>query len=167
MLYPNVNFVYMNLFDCYVQILNSISDNQGLYKIFALQANGTISTFIFNMEKNQYYEKNITHMFRELSKSISLSGNIAIFLEQIRLGCQKYDAIVGYRNHKQTRLAREVALERILLERVTMQEPKNTLYYSLFDKHNDLVSLEEKANEVASDAFLTFLTDNKKTLKIS
>lgn len=163
---PNVSFYHLNLFDSYEIILSEINEHYDLYKIYGLQLNGDISTFNFVLPQNEFYERSKIHLLRSISKSIVLSGNSAVLLSQIKNNI-KEDDVIGYRNHKYNRFSRQVALDRIInAYSNTVIEPKNYLYNSYFDKYKEVISNEERANEVASDAFHDFVKENVKTLKI-
>lgn len=163
---PNVSFQHLDLFKTYEKILNEISEYYELYKIYGLQLNGDISVFNFVLPQNEFFEKSKIHLLRSISKSIALSGNTAILLSQIKDNIEKGD-FVGYRNHKYNRFSRQVALDRIINTCPnTLIEPKNYLYNNYFDKYKDVISNEERANEVAADAFHDFVKENVKSLKI-
>ena len=166
--YSNIHFVHMNLFDTYTKIFNTINENNFLYKIYALTNDGNIGVYNFNILKNDFYEKNKVHFFKSLRKSVVLSGNSAVFLRQIEQEIKKMNScIIGYRNHKHSRLARDDAMNSILSNPSNVIiEPKNNLYNSYFDKFCNLMTGEELANQVVLDVYSDFLNNNISKLKV-
>ena len=170
-IFPNVTFCFMNLFDSFEKIFYSLSEFENIYKIYGLQANGEVGVFNFNIVNNEYYNRNLAHLFKSLSKSIILSGNSAVFLAQIQKEIEKIEkkssCIIGYRNHKHTRFSREVALKNILDNYTnTIIEPKNKLYNTYFDKFTKIENSEEKTNVVVASAYHDFIKENIKVLKL-
>ena len=167
LLFSNVSFKHMNLFDDCEYILDSIGDNYSLYKIYALQVNGEIGVFNFELPNNDHYERSRTHLIRSISKSLSLSGNSAVLLAQIGKSIGDANGVLGYRNHKYCRLSRQVAINELIMKFPnTIIEPKNVLYNGYFDKYNDIINNEERANEVAASAFHDFVKSNELSLKL-
>lgn len=167
-IFPNATFCFMNLFDNFEQIYNSISEFKNIYKIYGLQGNGDIGIFNFNVLNNEYYDKNLAHLFKSLSKSVVLSGNSAIFLAQIQIEIEKQKScIIGYRNHKYARFSRDIAIKNIL-DRYnnTIIEPKNRLYNSYFDKFLKTENFEERSNQVVASVYHDFIKENSKLLKL-
>ena len=163
---PNVSFHHLDLFKSYEKILDEIDEYYELYKIYGLQLNGDVSIFNFVLPQNEFYERSKIHLIRSISKSLVLSGNNAVLLSQIKENIKDGD-VIGYRNHKYNRFSRQVALDRIINTHTNaIIEPKNNLYNSYFDKYKDIDSNEEKANEVAANAFHDFVKENVKSLKI-
>lgn len=163
---PNVTFKHLDLFDNCEKILSETKDYSLLYKIYGLQLNGDISIFNFSLPQNEFYNRSKIHLLRSIKKSIALSGNITVFLSQIKEKLSSYD-IIGYRHHKEVRFTRQIALDKILDSCPnTILEPKNRLYNRYFDKYNDIINNEERANEVAANAYYDFVKENVKTLKI-
>lgn len=166
--FSNIHFVNMNLFDTYIKIFNTVTKNNLLYKIYALSNDGNIGIYNFNILKDEFYEKNKAHFFKSIKKSVTLSGNSAVFLCQIKQEIEKFDScIIGYRNHKYKRPAREEAMNNILENYSNVIiEPKNNLYNSYFDKFCNLMTGEELANQVVLDVFTDFLTNRISKVKI-
>lgn len=163
---PNVTFEHLDLFDSCESILNETKDHAILHKIYGLQLNGDISRFNFSLPQNEFYNRSKIHLLRSIKKSVALSGNITVFLSQIRKELLS-DDVIGYRYHKDARFTREIALDKILdICPNTILEPKNRLYNRYFDKYKDIVNNEERANEVAANAYYDFVKENIKTLKI-
>lgn len=163
---PNVSFRYLDLFKNYEKIINEIDEFSELYKIYGLQLNGDISIFNFRLPQNEHYTRAKIHLIKSISKSIVLSGNIAVLLSQIKNSIPN-NHIIGYRCHKNNRFSRQIALDQILnIYPDTVMEPKNELYNSYFDKYKIVTNNEERANEVAADAYYYFIKENAKTLKI-
>lgn len=167
-IFPNVTFCFMNLFDNFERIYSSIPEFKNIYKIYGLQRNGEIGIFDFNVINNEYYNRNLTHLFKSLSKSVVLSGNSAIFLAQIQIEIEKQTScIIGYRNHKYTRFSRDIAIKNILDNYAnTIIEPKNRLYNSYFDNFLETDNSEEKANRVVASVYHDFIKENYKLLKL-
>ncbi len=162
---PNVTFEHLDLFNSYERIINDTKDYPILYKIYGLQLNGDISIFNFSLKQDKFYNQNKIHLVKSIKKSVALSGNITVFLSQIkeRVLC---DNVIGYRYHKNARFNREIALNRILdICHNVVIEPKNKLYNSYFDQYNDIINNEEKANEVAANVYYDFVSENIKILK--
>ena len=163
---PNVTFEHLDLFNSCERIIDDTKDYPILYKIYGLQLNGDISIFNFSLPQDEFYNRNKIHLVKSIKKSLALSGNITVFLSQIKekVSC---DDVIGYRHHKNARFNREIALERILdICHNTVIEPKNKLYNGYFDNHKDIIINEERANEVAANVYYDFVKENVKTLKI-
>ncbi len=162
----NISFKHIDLFESYEKIINDIQANCSLYKIYALQGNGTIGTFNFDLPDNIYYERNKIHLIKSISKSLVISGNSAVFLTQIKNDIDNYKGILGYRIHKEYRVARQVAFDNLANDfSLKVVEPKNTLYNSYFDKYSSIDNIEQRANEVAAESFHDFVKSNAYTLK--
>lgn len=168
-IFPGVKFQFMDLSNKVMTIFNETDKHNGIYKIYGLQANGDIGIFDFSIRKDMYYERNLNHLFRSISKSIVLSGNSAIFLSQINEEIkQNSNYVIGYRKHKNYRLSREVVMEKILIDNPdAIIEPKNNLYNSYFDKFSYIANLEERSNNVVAASYRDFILSNEKILKLT
>ena len=167
-IFDGISFEYMDLFEKCEDVMDSITSENSLYKIYAVQGNGTIGIFNFEVPNNEYYERNKLHLINSIKRSITISGNSAVFLSQIQnAACEESNSILGYRNHKHYRLARQVALERLINSfSSSVVEPKNNIYNEYFDRFANIENIEEKANEVAATVFHEFVKENVLTLKM-
>lgn len=164
----NIHFISMDLFDTYIKIFEEVNKEDSLYKIYALASNGDIGVYNLNIPQDQFYERNKLHFLKSLRKSIVLSGNSGVFLYQIKQEIEKLNCnIIGYRNHKYSRMARDMAMNDILINSpCSIIEPKNTLYNSYFDKFNNSIDSEELANQVVLNVYCDFIKNNANSLKI-
>jgi len=164
-IFNNVEFEELFLEKNYIKCYDSLPTEKGAYSIYALNTNGTIGHYYFNnLGKDEYYERNLSHMFKELSKSPILSGNSALFIAQIQEAAKNMDGILGYRNHsRNVRLTRNFALQHILKEKKGIVEPKNTAfskYFDLIENANEM-SDEKVANIAIAKAYEDFLSEYK------
>src|SRR5699024_9081699 len=106
----------------------------------------------------------LVHLFSSLNKQIVLSGNSSMFIASIDHKINQY-GLVGYRNHKYTRVSRDFALGQLLIGKESVIEPKNVIFNSYYDKIN-INDNEAKANEVVALAYSDFLNSNVLSLKL-
>ena len=104
----------------------------------------------------------------EIQFNIKIEEGGGVFQYQIKQEIEKLNcSIIGYRNHKYSRMARDIAMNDILINSpCSIIEPKNTLYNSYFDKFNNSIDSEGLANQVVLNVYCDFLKSNANSLKI-
>ena len=139
-------------------MVSQLNDEGGHYSIFALDYSG---------EVGRYYvpyvlPKKTTHLYNDLRRKTVLSGNSAVFIEQIKNRISS-KAVIGYREHlREIRPNREFALNRIISNRNSVVEPRNSELYNLFDKYRNYGSVDP----IYAEAFNSFLLSNYYTIKL-
>lgn len=158
-LYPNVHFKPLYLEQNFMKIYSILPKNKYAYSIYSLEGDGNIGHYYFNIKGNQYFERNLYHIFKELARKPVLSGNSAILLAQIGHFGKANHCIVGYRNHNRyPRPNRNYALNQMNNKKIL--EPSNNLFGHYFCKENSKLSIEEQANIAIAKAYRDFLNNN-------
>lgn len=165
-IFGNVTFLELMLEQNYMSIYASLPEEKQYYSIYCLELDGNIGHYYMNFPLNEYREKNLYHMFKELSNKPVLSGNSAILLAQINEFTRKSDCIYGYRNHsRQIRPSRDFALN-IMLNKGEILEPKNIHFSKYFEKIDMTLDSEAQANIAIANAYMDFISENITTINI-
>ena len=165
-IFPNVEFIPIDLEKNYAKIYESLPKNKNIYSIYALENKCVIGHYDMVIQLDYRYDKRLQHLFKELGRKAVLSGNSAMFLASISYLTSDIDKTIGYRNHKYSRPNRDNALYEILKSNNGIIEPKNEDYNSYYDKVTSCNNMEEKSNEVVALAFKDYIKSNIKTLKL-
>lgn len=151
-IFPNAKFDKIYLEKNYMQYFSSLPSERWAYSVYALNINGTIGRYYFSgLGNEEYYYRNLFHMFKDLSQKPILSGNSALFLAEIQDTTRNMRCAIGYREHnREKRHTRDFALQEILKEKSAIIEPRNTEFSKYFDTISDKerYSMEELANMV-------------------
>lgn len=165
-IFPNVEFIPIDLENNYMGIYKSLPQNKNIYSIYALENKCVIGHYDMEILLDYRYDKRLQHLYRELERKAVLSGNSAMFLASILYLTNDIEKIVGYRNHKYNRPNRDSALTEILKYNNGIIEPKNVDYNKYYDKTSLCNNMEEKSNEVVALAFRDYIKANVRTLKL-
>ena len=148
----------------YINILLKVENNNKFrYCIYILELDGRIGKYYLDYNDINSF----AHYIKMIDNKPVMSGNSAIFLEQIRRRLRK-EYILGYRLHsKNIRPNRNYVLNKILDEYNCILEPKNEIINKKFANLDDKLSMEQKANLVYASAYYDFLHEYKKDLNLN
>lgn len=151
--YPNVHLEKLNLEKNIEEIYTHLPSEKKFYSIYGLESDGRVGHYYMNLNtNNKKYIQRMLHLYSDLSKRISLSGNVGILLAAIDYNMENEKYILGYRERKNhLRESRNFALEQMKPTKKII-EPKNNYYNSFYDGLTD--SNEERmSNEVVKKVF--------------
>lgn len=161
-IFPNVHFKKIYLERDLMRIFSSLPEEKWAYSVYALNTNGTIGHYFFNICQNEFYERKLYHLFQDLSNKPVLSGNSATFLATIKDYMRNSDYAIGFRMHsRESRATRDFALRELIKDRKKIIEPKNSVFNNYFEKleFKGNISMEKKANLVIAKAFEDFINE--------
>lgn len=156
-IFPNVNFTRIQLENNIEKLYQSLPEEKQYYSIYGLESNGTIGHYYFNIKHDDKYIKRLLHFYKELNRKISLSGNVAVLLTQIKNTMEDSEYDLGYRERKKhIRTNRNYALNQIINNNGVI-EPKNYFYNSFYNNVNQNLTEEEKSNIVVANSFKQYV----------
>lgn len=165
-IFDNVSFKKLHLEENYMSIYALLPNEKQYYSIYALELDGKIGRYYLDNPTSEYSDRNLYHMFKELSRKPILSGNSAILLTQIQSAVRKCRCIIGYREHKRyVRPNRDHALS-LMLNGDKIIEPKNVSFSKYFDSIDKAFDTEQQANIAIANAYLDFIRENIYTLNL-
>lgn len=162
----NISFIPTDLEKNVEEIYQILPFEKNFYSIYGLEANGIIGHYDMEIKQDYRYQKRFEHLLSDLQKRIVLSGNSAMFIASIQRASKNMFGIVGYRNHKYSRISRDTALYYLLNEHEGIIEPKNIWYNHYYDKVLSIQESEAKSNEVVALAYQDFIQENILCLKL-
>ena len=151
--YPNVHLKKLALEENIEGIYTHLPSEKNFYSIYGLESDGRVGHYYMNLNvNNKKYIQRTVHLYRDLNKRLSLSGNVGILLAAIDYNMENEKYILGYRERKNhLRKSRNFALDQMTPAKKII-EPKNHYFNSFYDGLTS--SNEEKmSNEVVQKVF--------------
>ena len=101
--YPNVHLKKLDLEKNIEEIYTSLPVDKNYYSIYGLESDGRVGHYYMNLDKNnKKYIQRMLHLYNDLNKRISLSGNVGILLAAINYNMKDDNYILGYRERKKS-----------------------------------------------------------------